>query len=134
MNGQDFLRIVHSAFKPSLESLGFSMDPPAISGRHYRASFTGKSNSVWVSYEPGDNEFFIFIFTRENGILSDIDDRKKTPRLADLNVSHMPSISGDEHARNEEFFRGIEANGKEEKFLLKCAKELRLVLPKHLGS
>ena len=134
MNGQDFLRIAKDALAPFLKELGFSMDSPSISGRFYRVSFTGAAHAVSVSYEPGDESWFILVFGREDGELTDIDDRAKTPNLADLNARYMPTISSGERAENEAAFAFVEARDKEELVLLKAAKELRLVLPKHLGG
>ena len=92
MNGQGFLRIATEALVPFLRELGFVMDEPSISGRYYRASFTGIAHAVSISYEPGDDALFVMVLSRKNGELSDIDDRAETPRLADLN---------DEAARND---------------------------------
>lgn len=133
MSGQDFLRIVKEAFEPFLNEIGFSADPPSISGRFYRARFSSPSHVVSVSFEPGDNAFFVLVFHREDGQLSDIDDRSKTPRLADLNARYMHRVSKEERLANESFFRSVVPKDDEERYLLKCAKELRLVLPKHLA-
>jgi hypothetical protein len=134
MNGQDFLRIANEAFVPFLKGLGFVMDEPSISGRFYRVSFTSSAHAVSVSYEPGDDALFVIVFSRKNGELSDIDDRTKTPRLADLNSRYMATITNEERAENERAFESVAVNDKEERLLLKAAKELRLVLPKYLRS
>ena len=134
MNGQDFLRIANEAFVPFLKGLGFVMDEPSISGRFYRVSFTGYAHAVSVSYEPGDDALFVMVFSRKNGELSDIDDRTKTPRLADLNSRYMATVTNEERTENETVFESVTANDKEERLLLKAAKELRLVLPKYLRS
>ena len=133
MNGQDFIRIVQSTFWPSLEELGFQMDTPSISGRLYRASFSNARNVVSISYEPGDSAQFVMIFTKEKDILSDIDDRSKTPRLSDLNNHYMHMVSSTERAQNDVLFSSVHETGEEEKCLIKAAKELRLVLPKYLS-
>ena len=132
MNGQEFLRVCTAAFAPFLRELGFLMDSPSISGRFYRVNFTAAAHAVSVSYEPGDEALFVIVFGRENGELTDIDDRLKTPRLADLNARYMPNITSEERAANEAVFASVETRGKEESTLLKTAKELRLVLPKYL--
>jgi hypothetical protein len=134
MNGQDFLRLANEAFGPFLKELGFSMDAPSISGRLYRASFNGPKHSVSVSFEPGDNAFFVLVFSRANGELSEMDDRLKTPRLSDLNSHYMNMVSSEERAANESAFQSVVARDAEEGVLLKSAKELRLVLPKYLGD
>jgi len=133
MNGPDFLRIISEAFWPFLKALGFNMEPPSISGRFYRANFNGQKNVVSISYEPGDNAQFIMIFNRENGELSDIDDRSKTPRLSDLNTRYMSLITPAERAKAEATFGAVQAVDEDEAFLLKSAKELSLVLPKYLN-
>ena len=134
MNGQDFLRIANEAFAPFLKDLGFTMDVPLISGRLYRASFTGQNHSVSISFEPGDEAFFVLVFSREHGELSDVEDRLKTPRLSDLNSRYMNTVSNEERATNEEVFKSIVARDDEERALLKFAKELRLVLAKYLAN
>jgi hypothetical protein len=133
MNGLDFFRIVEEAFAPFLTELGFSMDAPSISGRLYLARFNNKTHSVNISFEPGDKAFLVLVFTREHGKLSDMDDRIRTPRLADLNSRYIQKISSEERTANETVFRSIHANDNEERLLLKHAKELRLVLPRYLG-
>jgi len=134
MNGQDFLRIAQEAFVPFLKELGFVMDEPSISGRFYRVSFISRFNAISVSYEPGDDALFVIIFSREDGCLSDMDDRLKTPRLADLNSRFMQTVTGEERAANETAFDAVAVHDTQERLLLKAAKELRLVLPKYLGS
>lgn len=134
MNGQGFLRITSEAFAPFLDKLGFVMDKASISGRYYRTSFTSPTHCVSVSYEPGDEALFVIVFSRKNDELSDIDDHIKTPRLADLNNRYMAAVTSEERLENEAAFESIGANDKEERLLLKAAKELRLVLPKHLHS
>ena len=134
MNGQDFLRVIRDAFVPFLTALGFSMDEPSISGRLYRASFSSASHTVSVSFEPGDNNFFLLIFTRENDVLSEMDNRSKTPRLSDLNSRYMQSVNAAERVANEAAFGSISIRDSDEAILLKSAKELRLVLPKYLDD
>jgi hypothetical protein len=134
MNGQDFIRITHEAFEPFLSKLGFAMDEPSISGRYYRVSFTAPQSAVSVSYEPGDDALFVMVFGRKNGQLSDIDNRKETPRLSDLNRRYMTTVTQAERVANDKAFESVMVNDNEERQLLKAAKELRLVLPKHLCS
>jgi hypothetical protein len=134
MNGEGFLRIVSEAFAPFLAGLGFSADAPTISGRFYRASFTGHMHSVSVSFEPGDEVFFVMVFSVNGGELSDMDDRLKTPRLTDLNRLYMNAVSSAERAANEATFQSVIARDEEERVLLKSAKELRLVLPRYLAD
>ena len=110
------------------------MDTPSISGRVYRGSFTGPKHSVSVSFEPGDEAFFVLVFSREDGKLSDMDDRLKTPRLSDLNSRYMNGVRSEDRAANESFFQSIVARDQEERALLRSAKELRLVLPKYFAD
>lgn len=133
MNGHDFLRIVNSAFAPFLRELGFSMDPPSVSGRLYRASFTGAAHAVSVSFEPGEDALFVVVFTRENGQLSDMDDRTRSPRLADLSARYGNTVTVDKRARSEAAFNAVVARDREEQAVLGAAQELRLVLPKYLA-
>jgi hypothetical protein len=132
MSGRGFLRIVRTGFAPFLKELGFIMETPSLSGRSYRATFTSPEEVVSVSYEPGDEVLFVMVFCRQNGGLSDIDDRSNTPRLSDLNMRYMHTITKEERLENEVIFGAIEPRDNEERLLLKAAKELRLVLPKYL--
>ena len=74
------------------------------------------------------------VLSRKNGELSDIDDRAETPRLADLNDRYMQTVTSEDRAANDEFFASVAVSDDEELRVLKAAKELRLVLPKHLAS
>jgi hypothetical protein len=134
MNDERFLVTVEQAFSPFLSRLGFTADDPSISGRYYRASFSGPMNSIWITFEPGDDELSIIIFTRENGRLSNIDDRSKTPRLSDLNSRYMRMVSDQARSDNEAIFADVVAKDSRERLMLKAAKELHLVLPKYLEA
>lgn len=134
MKSQEFLRIVHEAFKPFLKDLGFTMDEPSVSGRFYCADFNSNNHQVSVSYELGDNALFVMVGESFQGKFTDIDDREKTPRLSDLNSRYMATITQSERKNNEKAFEGIVVHDSEERRLLKAAKELRLVLPKYLHS
>src|SRR5204863_7251060 len=134
MNGQDFLRIANEAFAPFLKELGFSIDTPSISGRLYNATFTSQEHSVSLSFEPSDEAFFVLVFSREHGELSDFDDRLKTPRLSDLNSRYMKTVTNEELVSNEAAFRCVVVRDEEERALLRAAKELRLVLPRYLSN
>lgn len=134
MTDQDFLRIAKEAFVPFLKEFGFVIDEPSISGRFYCVDFNSARHQVSVSYEPGDNALFVMVGESWNGKFVDIDDTAKTPRLTDLNSRYMATVSNDERADNEAVFESVVVNDKEERLLLKAAKELRLVLPKYLKS
>jgi hypothetical protein len=134
MNGLGFFRMIDEAFAPFLMQLGFSMESPRISGRLYGASFSNETHSVNISFEPGDERFLILVFTKGNGKLSDIDDRVETPRLADLNSRYMQELTHEERRVNETVFKSVLAHDGQERLLLKCAEELRLVLPRHLAA
>ena len=99
----------------------------------YSASFSNETHSVGISFEPGEDRFLVLLFTKENGKLSEIDDRVKTPRLVELNERYMPGVTREERAANEAFFKPILVDDGQERILLKYAKELRLILPGHLA-
>jgi hypothetical protein len=134
MSGDGFLAIVEAAFEPFLSELGFVREKHSISGRQYCAVYSTSTHSVSISYEPGDEALFILIFGREDGELTDIDDRSKTPRLSDLNRRYMRMVTKDEFAKNEETFASVFVQDKEERSLLRSAMELRLVLPMYLSD
>lgn len=134
MNGQDFLRLVNEAFTPFLSKLGFTMDPSSISGRYYRAKFVGPRHMVSVSFEPGDNQTLVIVSRLGNGTISDIDNRLTTPRLSDLNRRYANAVSTTERTATESMFRTIVTQDDYERLLVKCAKELCLVLPRYLAD
>ncbi len=134
MDGAGFVRIIRQAFSPFLADIGYLMGEPVISGKYYRAGFDRPDSSVWICYEPGESLLDIYVFSVVGGVRSDIDERTSTPRLGDLNAAYMGRVSADSRRANDEFFRAVSADDAEERRLLKCAKELRLVLPIHLSG
>lgn len=133
MNEKDFLTMIENAFKPLLMEMGFISENSLVSGKYYCASFSNKFIDVSISYEPGEEIFFIII-SKHNSYYSDIDDRKKSPRLEDLNRKYMPFISSKERNENELYFTNIHPKSPQENKLLKYAKELRMTLPKYLNE
>lgn len=134
MNGEDFARIAGEALAPFLAELGFAMEEPSISGRHYRVRFLGSDHAVSVSYEPGDEALFVMVFGYKDGEVSDIDDREATLRLADLNRRFMHEVSEEEFVANDAYFESVPIGDEEERRVLKAARELRLVLPRLFSS
>jgi hypothetical protein len=107
MNGLGFFRLIDEAFAPFLTHLGLSMNSPRISGRFYAATFSNETHSVDISFEPGDKRFLVLVFSKKNGKSSDIDDRVKTLRLADLNNRYMQELTREERSANETFFKSV---------------------------
>lgn len=132
MDGHGFLRVVREGFLPFLSNFGFQMGVPVASGKFYRVSFEGEGCVISIYYEPAEDYLLILILNNENGQVSDIDDRSKTLRLADLNRQYMPLVTKAGREKNEAFFDLVHVEDEEEKLLLKKAKELRLVLPLYL--
>jgi len=133
MNDQEFCRIIDQAFMPFLSELGFVAKPKSISGRAYIADFAGAAWTLSVSFEPGDDYFAIILLNNDLDGLAAFDDREKSPRLSDLNARYMGQVTPAERDENEIFFSHVSATHPHEKQLLKFAKELRLVIPKHLN-
>lgn len=125
---------MQSVFKPFLEQLGFAMQPVHVSGRYYRASFAGRNNTLLITFEPGDEQTTVMLVTNGDDDLRAIDDPVKTPRLSHLNARYMGLVTASERAENEAFFGQLEPRDRAEYGLIKCAKDLRLVLPRHLAS
>lgn len=134
MNDQDFSRIIDQAFMPFLKELGFVAQPKAISGRAYMVEFIGEAWTLSVSFEPGDDYFSVMLLNNKMRGLAAMDDPQKTPRLSDLNTRYMGQVTPAERETNEAFFVGIVVTDPFERQLLKFAKDLRLVLPKHLAA
>lgn len=128
MNGENFLRIIREAYVPFLTRLGFEVGEPSVSGKHHRASFSRPDRAIRVSYEPGEEFLVVVVHASTDGEPSDIDDRTRTHRLADLNARYMPLVTDAERADNDRCFEGVEVDDDEGRRLLKAAKELRLVL------
>lgn len=121
-------------FEPFLEQLGFTIQPVHLSGRYYRASFISHRHTLIITFEPGDEYITVMLLTNGDADLRSIDDPTKTPRLSDLNARYMRFVTASERAENEEFFVQLEPRDRAESELIKCAKELRLVLRRHLAS
>ena len=125
---------MRSLFKPFLEQLGFAMQPVQMNGGHCYASFVDRRHTVHISLEHGDAQATVMVITNGVNDLRSIDDPAKTPRLSHLNVRYMEHVSAIERDRNEEFFGRHALRDDAERRLLKCAKDLRLVLPRYLAS
>lgn len=134
MNGSNFEQLMKSAFKPFLEQIGFTMRLVHVSGRYYRASFVSRRHTLLVTFEPGDQQTTVMLLTNGDGSLRSIDNPEKTPRLSHLNARYMGLVTASERAENEVFFGQLEPRDRAEHELIKCAKDLRLVLPHHLAS
>jgi hypothetical protein len=132
MTGNRFAELIKQAFCPFLGELGFKAEEPLLSGRYYRARFVGRQHTLVVSFEPGDDFLVVMLVTNDDDNLEAIDDPQKTPRLNDLNRMHMAGVTQLERMSNEGFFSSIEVEDRNEQALLKGAKDLRLVLPRHL--
>jgi hypothetical protein len=133
MNGKSFSDLIDLAFRPFLSDLGFNLQPIHVSGRYYRANFVGNQQTLTVSFEPGDESITIMLIKNTDDSLDAIDDSERAPRLSDLNKRYMSKTTAAERTENDSYFGHIERADPAERLLLKCAKELRLVLPLHLG-
>lgn len=133
MNGSSFENIIVNVFKPFLEKIGFEMDSVFVSGRYYRASFVDLDKKLSITFEPGDDQITVMLITKKHDDLQSIDDPERTPRLSNLNAKYMGCVTASERAGNEIYFKGVKSQDRAEDRLIKCAKDLRLVLPRHLG-
>jgi len=134
MNDQDFSRIIDQGFVPFLREFGFVAQPKSLSGRAYMVEFIGELWTLSVSFEPGDNYFSVMLLNNKRRGLAAMDDRQISPRLSDLNARYMSQITPAEREENEVFFGNILVTHPLEKQLLRFAKDLRLVLPKHIAG
>ncbi len=132
MTGERFQSFVKRAFDPFLIELDFKPEKPHLSGRYHRANFIGDSHTLIVSFEPGDAYLTAMLVRNDGYDLSSIDDPQKTPRLKDLNRMYMSEVTPSERANNESFFSKIKVEDQNEQALLKCAKDLRIVIPRYL--
>jgi len=96
--------------------------------------FIGELWTLSVSFEPGDNYFSVMLLNNKRRGLAAMDDRQISPRLSDLNARYMSQITPAEREENEVFFGNILVTHPLEKQLLRFAKDLRLVLPKHIAG
>ena len=132
MDGLRFENLMRSAFRPFLAPLQFVMQPIHISGRHYSASFVGPSHTLLVGFEPGDGQTIVMLQANGSNSIRSFDDPETTPRLSTLNAQYMGLVEGKERAENEAFFGQLQPQDEQERALIKCAKDLRLVLPRYL--
>jgi hypothetical protein len=124
MKAEEFVRFIDECLKPAMEPLGFATET-FISGRLYLAEFASDTRVVSVSYEPGDENVTVFIFSVVDGVRSDPDDINATPRLSDLNRIFSKEL---EKARVRPRTHSRKPGGAEDR-LRKAADELRVVLP-----
>ena len=134
MTGERFASLVKEAFNPFLSDLGFKPEQPHFSGRYYCTNFVGKRHTLVLSFEPGDACLTAMLVRNDDDDLAAIDDPRKTSRVSDLNRMYMEEITASERKVNEEFFSPVKVEDRNEQALLKYAKDLRLVLPRHLQS
>jgi hypothetical protein len=134
MNGNYFSSLIDSAFRPFLSDLGFTFQSTHLSGRYYRATFVEPQHTLVVTFEPGDEEVVVMLLTNGDDSLKAIDDSAITPRLGDLNARYMSETTARARKENNAYFGQFEQTDPAEKMLLKCAKDLRLVLLLHLGK
>lgn len=134
MNRNSFSSLIDSAFCPFLSELGFTFQSAHLSGRYYRATFVESRYTLIVTFEPGDEEVIVMLLTNGDDSLKAIDDSAKTPRLGDLNARYMSETTASARTENDAYFGQFERADPAEKILLESAKNLRLVLPLHLGK
>ena len=134
MDGQTFIRLVKKAFNPFMREFGFSMGAPSVDGLIFSVDFTHRDCVVTVAIEPPDLAVHTLIFSREGEQLSAPDDLLRTPRLSDLVARHMRQASQAEQITAKKKFAAVHAPIEDQRLLLKAARELYLVLPKHLAS
>lgn len=134
MTSHGFVTLTSGVLGRCLAGLGFSVDPPKLSGRECSATFSSERHVVQVSFEPGDALLLVLLRTRTRGGLSEIDDVQASPRLSDLNRMYMPRVTREERDAVEQATRDFKTGDAEELQLLKALKELCLVLPHHLAE
>ena len=133
MKGIDFKNLIEFVFCPFLAKLGFELEPVHLSGRYYRASFVSKDHTLVIAFEPGDNHVTVMLLINGDDDLNAIDDPTRSPRLSHLNARYMAAVTPAARTENERYFSQFRSQEGVEQILLKCAKELRLVLPLHLS-
>jgi hypothetical protein len=126
-----FVTMIEHVFVPVLVPLGFDRSDPSLSGRAYIARFSSRSHSVTISYEPGDDYFFVRVSSSPRPTLAELDDPTVTTSLNEINGRYMPTISAEERARGASLLE-IPTDDPIDRRMLKAALELALVLPKHL--
>lgn len=85
---------------------------------------------VSVSYEPGDSEPAVMVYSLERGVRSNPDDRRATPRLSDLDRAYARSGQPALATTPTTF----DANDHVAMRLTKMAAELGVVLPWYLAN
>ena len=134
MTSHGFITLTSGVLGPCLAKLGFTVDPPKLSGRECSATFSSERHVVQVSFEPGDGMLLVLLRTRTQEGLSEFDDVRASPRLADLNTRYMPRVTHEERKAVEQATSTFKAEDRDELLLLKAVKELCLVLPHHLAG
>ncbi|HET7203581.1 MAG TPA: hypothetical protein VFI92_09460, partial [Steroidobacteraceae bacterium] len=96
----------------------------------YSVEFASTTHVVSVSYEPGDDYLLVVVFTVRDGVRSDIDDRRSSPRLPDLNRRFLHASDADELSHR----RSGGVLDPEEQRIQRVGAELAIVLPRYLQS
>ncbi|WP_211051172.1 hypothetical protein [Parasphingorhabdus halotolerans] len=125
---------METSFKPFLADLGFSFAPLAVNGRQYRASFIARAHTLIISFEVGSECLDIMLVNNDDSGLAAIDNHERTPRLQDLNIRYMGKVSEKEKVLGKSSTSYFRPDDPTERLMIKCARDLRLVLPRYLRS
>lgn len=130
MDSGTFLDVVRRLISSALELLGFVL-PTSVSGRMYSADFVSPAYVASISFEPGDDYVLVAVFTVTGGVRSDLDDRKTTQRLSDLNPRFLTQAEIEELRRSPtlECAESTAATS-----FVKAARELAVVLPRYVSA
>lgn len=96
--------------------------------RFFDINYAGINKTISISLETYENYLRVVIFDLENGKLSNYDDKTKTIHLNQLTKDYFSKISKNKISENSMFFKNISTETEIEKQIVKCAKELRLVM------
>jgi hypothetical protein len=126
----DFTEAVSRHLIPVLAPMGFRSSIH-VSGRLYAAEFSTPTHVVSISFEPGDDYWLVVVFTVNDGVQSEIDDPKTTPRLADLNAKYLTTEDG---LRLKALRQTPLGDNHIARKMQRIAAELAVVLPRYMAE
>jgi hypothetical protein len=129
IDGNKYIEVVGAYFEFLITEFSFKVSEEIINGNFfYRFRYMDEIKAITISYENIEDYLSVFISVLQNGIMPDYDDKTKTLHLNKLNAQVLSRLNRSEIALNSEYFTRLRPENELEKKLLKCAKELRLVL------
>lgn len=129
IDGKKYIETVKLFFQFLESEFGFVLMKETENGSaFYDVEYQDSTRVVSISYENIEDYLQVLLFKLKNGKLPDFDDKTHSLQLQELNRVVLSKIDEKEIEGNKAIFSSLECKEPLERKLLKCARELRLVL------